>query len=91
MFTNTSDDGAKPKAHYKHAQKILNTGGVTDRISLNWLSSQWFTPGINKFPKNAPFYTREKYLCKNLRVKRGEGICSKGAFFGNLLIPGVNH
>ena len=29
---------------------------------------------------------REKYLCKNLEVKEGEGVCSKGAYFQELTV-----
>ena len=32
---------------------------------------------------NTPWgvYIREKYLCKKIGLKRGEGICLKGAYF----------
>ena len=31
-------------------------------------------------------YTQEKYLCKNLGIKRGEDVCSKGAYFRELVV-----
>ena len=56
-----------------------------------WLQSmtelnQMLTKSMPRRRSIRGIYTRENTLCKNLGVKEGEGVCSKGVYFRELVV-----
>ena len=82
MFMNTIDNRANPKAYHK---LVSYPGCSQEKLVMNGLGTR-LTTSMPRKRSLRSVYTKEKYLCNKLGLKRGEGNCSKGAYFRELTV-----